>query len=1042
MINNTEEVIVARIVITKDNKKEYGSGLFCKLRNEEYDLIITCAHCITSINSNCEIEIYLEIKTKSGDVNTLKCEYIEHEVVNNCDIDNAGVPDIGMIVIKKINVNQEIYVDCIFSDKKLEVNILGYPYYLKNENYLKKYKFEGNFKQSYDSENYSFYLVKLNQEIYQTERTEEIQKISGLSGAPAYYEQNGKNYMIGIQRGVLNSTETQSVAYGCVIVLKIEMILRKLVNFGYIIYEIDSQNDKLEITWIHEDRFKSYQEKDILVIGSSGAGKSSFIGTFAKHKAFIQSSGDGQTTRSDIEYNFSIYEENPRVEIKFLKTKEFINKRIKDSLIDITTYVLRLITNTRYKLDQDIEIALKCNMSLLNEIKDDKGTEDRELKKDIDTLLENWYKSYAELASNAEEDMIVSELDNVELLALNFELIDILCKYNNKGSYILTTDEKSELIDILLNCKGFFKLTEFDYLGEKDTLISDTIREQIYRETDEVNLDDLINSLKECLESNIYKEIKQRNHIIYTVYKLIYDKLFEQVRVCYQCKEGNVTIDLNDMNEETKNKLTYVLKVTNESSVTALVSEVKIYDSISNDYAVIMDQLHCKKIRFIDTCGLDHITTGNFSRNSLRKTFEKYNQNIKVVFYVKKLDSGKPTELENILPFIYSEKQNAIVYCIFNGIDIMYQGDYSNRVIEWNSENELPKAVEYIKSPEGEKQINNALNRRRERQSKGRSKILYATLEKNLVPFCSSDEKLKINKLLYNNKFYFKKIMSSIIMEEHLGLEVINKEIIDYISNNIEFKKRLSTLLKQLFKEASLTDWGRSNYWRGHYKTKNANYTKIKSNDMGWEGTHDDRWNYSFLKAYPIAFKAENIRSLFLESGVEELYDQLCLKIESMFIDYIDEFLGCPVGEGQGRKISLFFHSFDKCKDCSAENQCFRKILRSMYNKSSKYRYNIDQEDVKSQELHLYLNDICNFEKGYSDIEEELITYFHEKLVLKFEKENQKNIKNILTINPLIKESYLNLQNEIEKAFKGCYLFEIESLIRLIMDNLQILIKQ
>lgn len=46
---------------------------------------------------------------------------------------------------------------------------------------------------------------------------------------------------------------------------------------------------------------------NILVIGKSGAGKSEFIKSFAKNNSYIESSGLGQTTRMNIEYNFSVH---------------------------------------------------------------------------------------------------------------------------------------------------------------------------------------------------------------------------------------------------------------------------------------------------------------------------------------------------------------------------------------------------------------------------------------------------------------------------------------------------------------------------------------------------------------------------------------------------------------------------------------------------------------------------------------------------------------------------------------------------------------
>ncbi|MGE7094505.1 hypothetical protein ACQKII_24380 [Lysinibacillus sp. NPDC048646] len=66
----------------------------------------------------------------------------------------------------------------------------------------------------------------------------------------------------------------------------------------------------------------------ILVVGKSGAGKSEFIGSFANNQDDIKASGEGQTTRTNVEYLFSINEPTPKIEVKYLNEDQFVNKRL------------------------------------------------------------------------------------------------------------------------------------------------------------------------------------------------------------------------------------------------------------------------------------------------------------------------------------------------------------------------------------------------------------------------------------------------------------------------------------------------------------------------------------------------------------------------------------------------------------------------------------------------------------------------------------------------------------------------------------------
>ena len=62
-----------------------------------------------------------------------------------------------------------------------------------------------------------------------------------------------------------------------------------------------------------------------MLIGGSGAGKSSFIKSFLYNGNKIKSVGDGQTTRSDVIYSLSRVQDDPDVKVLFMSKNEFVN---------------------------------------------------------------------------------------------------------------------------------------------------------------------------------------------------------------------------------------------------------------------------------------------------------------------------------------------------------------------------------------------------------------------------------------------------------------------------------------------------------------------------------------------------------------------------------------------------------------------------------------------------------------------------------------------------------------------------------------------
>lgn len=982
-------IIPVKLILRNDKGSNYGSAVLISLLNEKYDLILTCGHCLKGIESVENLEIRCDVFENS------KIEVIDYYPKKNSDyhckeFDNKEL-DIGIVIISKVTSTHEAYIH-LQSDEIIEdLFILGYPEILKQEDRFKAIKLKSKFK--HESMDYNSTVVELEKSISETAATSEKERVYGFSGAPVFYNKNGADILVGLAKGV-PITKDDSVAFDRVFIVNIKNALDYLRAKGLVIYSVDDRSFKLNIKWIEDNNFKDYTDKKILIIGGSGAGKSSFINMFSQSGKLIDSSGDGQTTRTNIKYNFLLLEPNPRVQIEFLSKDKFIENRIEMVKVELLEFAFRLLNKENYNLKQEIDVVIKTHMKNLKEIAK-ADSYDEELRDSISKFIKEWDDINSKNTRTKREDII----------SLNLELIRILKEINRdfNNSEILTENNKNKLRKMLLMKKSFFDYREFDFMQSEELPFSKKIEQLLDKEFFEFSIEDL--------------NFKENDNKIECLYGKIYELLIPEIKETYAVRglKSNIIFDPADTN---KRMITRALKVVDGESITALVDKIEIYDNFSNEYTMIMDRLKLKGVTLIDTCGLDHIEIGEVPEKIIHDLFANYNFDIKTIFYIKKLDSGKPTELETIIPTIYSVHSNAVVYCIFSGIDIFYKG-IENSILDWNyneARNNLPKAVTYIFN-EGKTDILEALEKTRGKGVRAvRKNSIYSILTKNLVPFCSIKSKENSVEFNQNNLYYIEKIFKSIVLEEHLGLEVIPSSLFEIMKSNQRYKNSVQNFLEDLFKEASIVDWTVSNLGHGHHKTKDSNIIKISDKnrgELGFKGTYNDHWNYVFNQSYNdlVSYEVEEDNSF---DEILNIFKKECVtnniieRIESAIIDFKDVFLGC-----EKYNSSVFKIENSICEHC--EMDCFRKILLKMY-ESDVYDYSI-YEKTKDISAHIWLNEICNFEKGFHIIEKDITDYFISKLIEKLKSENIRKFDTVIEINPEIKKSYERFLLEIKRGF-------------------------
>ena len=967
-----ENTFIVKILTQNGN----GSGFIFNSEVNNEAIVITCAHCIVGNDTK---DIVVEY---NGEKYNAKYHFSDEKT------DIAAILISGSFNVKKVflknssisNINDELYIE-------------GYPQ-VANAN-------GSCAKRLSCSERYQIIssqkplILKLNEKINDTSSSSEKEKLAGFSGSPVFCGEDSGEIII---LGMLNEIESdngQDVNYNDVKAIRIEDILHNLYKLGVILYYLKPNGD-LNIKWVYKDQACNYSNKKVLVIGGSGAGKSSFIKTFALNSNLIDSSGDGQTTRTDIEYKFSISNEKPKLTVTLLDKENFVNKMMKQIEIPLLNLCLCILLNEKYDIAKDPDIAIKSKLRQLSNI----SSQVKEPKK-IDALINTWYELNEKNSDDKRKRLIDLNYDFLSVLLDNEE---DLCFVNlNK---VLSNTEKNNFKKILLTCKGFFKHTEFDYLERNNSKAIEAILDGIF---EGVTIKELMKSIIDS-EENIQKE----NYIIGMFFKKLYENLQPQIYRYYNCKINTFSLDLLELNKKDTHSIGYLLKVVDGFSLTSMLSKVVIEDKFNNRYSWIMDNLKIKEVCLIDTCGLDHVEKGEPPVEIIKEAFSKRNDDIKTVFYIKKLDSGRPTELEQIIPAIYKAQSNAAVYCILNGADILYGMHKAQDIISFDDVLKCPNSIKYLLSEEGKTDIMQSIKEKTlingHGIGEGRCKILCSVLTKNLIPYCSRVE----NKIFdFNNEHYIKRLFNSIAVEEHLGLDFITEEVVKFVENS-EFDVALKERLAEVFRRASITNWTSSTSGHGHWALKKANIDRIENCELGYYRSYDDRWSMHFKDAYQSVFSVfeDNlgiVDKLFGQQlNIKNCYD----KLESILIDFKDDFFGCPQNEIY--KIFPTTNNEINCAGCS--HSCFRKLLIKMYDSDS-YEYPLKYDRKVSRET--WLNEICNFSKGFATISNDLISLFKSKLLYKMKNENDKNLRLILMINPEIEKDYKKLKEKIVAGFLG-----------------------
>lgn len=989
---------------------QMGSGIIypCECSGNNLDsqsfIIFTNKHVVDDISVDDEklkCCVDFDIYDKNGKL--VEIDKKSDKVKLQLFYDEKSDEDIAAFLLTfeyKIELDLEMKV--IFDDSNLtEIFIEGFPQVLQNDKVSSKLQMRGYYKSIFP-ENERIGIFQIKDDYHWYSNYKDLRLFQGFSGGAVYKSEGDANYIVGMNQSILNIDDGEN-PFKLLYYYKIRFILEYLRERGCIIFK-KNKDLSIKIRWIKDgckqnSKLNSEQnEINLLLLGSSGAGKSSFAKTFLLNANSIDSTNDGQTTRTNIIYSLEMNSKKSKMDVEFLTQKEFLNKMEKLNYRNYLLKIASLITgNSELKTVEDyLRHFFASYPTYMKYVNDTRYSRDEKIEEYI-TVGKNIEKmsEILTLPKNTEyEGDVLIYLENILNKAL-------------EGRFNYIEKNREEIDQVLKYVEGFFDVSEFDFLYKK-------------------NYSHEVNKVEDKEDKDSKEQGKVKKYFI-KYYEDFHKNTIELLIANNFVRKNLYSMEISLNNpEENEELIPLCLQVKDGNSLTGLIDYVYIEDSISNDYAMILDDLNIKTLKLIDTYGLDHSNWDEGQTRILRDiVFElsegnliHFNSDLAVI-YVKKLDSGKPTELKTILPEIFNVIPQSPVYCVFNGIDVFYGSNIEDvEVFDYFNENQkLPKSIKYLMSEDGKRQIIDNI--------RGRDDFienLYQTLKNNIVSFCSNKNIIENYINIYDNNISeVNKLLLSICMKEYSSIEIIPDDFIKDVKNG-DYDDWINEITEKIFEESSKTDWTNL-----HYKTVRANSDRIKVDlgektikKLGYNGTYDHQWNRLFHDGYVKAISKSGENSI---SSIERGEDK------SNYYTAVDSCIKNMEYRFLGKPSELIYANKD---EGSEENKGeFRVLIEEMYKDSDKFGYNPFEPSGYGSKVNTvekereFLKVVCDFKKGYPVIKDEIVAYFRKCFVEQMEEENKAKSKNILRLNNDFYEELNILKYKFERKYSDINFYEL-----------------
>lgn len=777
--------------------------------------------------------------------------------------------------------------------------------------------------------------------------------------------------------------------------------------------------------------------KRIVFIGGSGAGKSSFLKSLCQHGDLLGSVGDGQTTRATIVYELSTRNIYPKITITFKKKENFIKDRKttilyrwyelilcnnyemvkKDISSNPLTYLQDLVLPLSALLNNELDTIYKEKLKdLLDNI--NRILYFSDIQEDYDDFYDDIMVVYERTIRFLDDYILKSNSKkNLKYGFFNKKKYEIYRKQNNGASidnyykvFDSLIDDKKEnqkevpntdVKKLITKEEGFFDISEFFFLGEQnemkeycDNLFSDcfmnsgcsVLNNNLSEYFNEIeNEDDYEN--KNADEKNVLSEIPKRNfnQRVEAYYSALYQKISDLMRKKGISLTNSLVYNLENVTSEELRIIARCMRKVGKDSLSSIVENIEVEDIIADEYAYEMHINRINSLVCYDTCGFDHIERMSpkiYFNNLFNDIKGKkknsngdvyYQRSIDAIIYVKKLDSGKPTELEKMLPIINGMEESAPIFCLFTAIDqyidgkqilpdsIIWNYEYYTKWKNSNGSREyiFPKIIENMYE-------NSTFVDDIQSPIYIKKKILDFILN-HMVPFASKYEvndddiiELNINSLLF--------IMKSIYKDEW-NISFIPPTVQEETEVVSRIKEAIKKDLEKMFKLASRTNWE----YR-HNSTVRANFRRIyrydekydeEHGELGFNRTQIDRWDNLLQAGYSESFLAKDSETIQTLNREWKFSKTKIYKVLSRLKnDIIIEDMGKWEKEKEANNKNKEAIEQEKIE----EKNNLRDYLEEMYANGKLFEFNIFERQKSIGDYKEYpkkvelLNKVFNFE--------------------------------------------------------------------------------
>ena len=360
-------------------------------RNQSY-IIFTCAHLFDDIENmpedGADIKKYINIQLFDDDGNPIVKNEIAELRYHIPRLESEKFCDIAVLLVlikpyKRISLETKIFNGEL--ENRTTVYVEGYPVIMLDDDINKKIQLMGLSKELFpDREELGMYQIEDEYHWYNNYLDKKL--LEGFSGSPVYVKDNNGVAIVGMNESVVN-IENGENPFKIVYYLKFKHIFNILRKSECILFAPESDGS-VQIDWVLDlkKEIMGDEKKDLtlLMLGDSGAGKSSFARAFAFHAKNLMTTGGGQTTRTNVAYKFELFGSQNEAKVHFMPENRFVEiMKSRNQLKGWNVFFREITKSESISVDDTECIFLVHVYKLLNAI-------NPEYNKDmLDCLLEN-----------------------------------------------------------------------------------------------------------------------------------------------------------------------------------------------------------------------------------------------------------------------------------------------------------------------------------------------------------------------------------------------------------------------------------------------------------------------------------------------------------------------------------------------------------------------------------------------------------------------------------------------------------------------------